>query len=340
MVKERVRQRGLHLLGRHSLVDDRDHHRSEDEAGQRVQEGQARLAPLHGVLGALGLRHGDLDHLLPVAVGHPVGLGLEAEAAGGAGAGRTCAQVPVGVAVLVRLHVLLHLQGLDHVQEPLPAVGRHTAQGRPREVLPGQADQVPAREVLQGLTVLGHGVLQQPVRHLFGGPVRHLLHGPSWRGSAVPWRRAHAARLHAGVVRGQTRGAARAPAARTPLSGALGAGARSPHGAPAVFPLRRQETQSGACSTPVPAGRTAPARQEDEDPEARPRGRPPLSRTNLPKGPRAPGLIFPEGAAEDTPADGSYQRGNGSQPLQRNNSTGLWIWLGMGQGLPPCLPAS
>lgn len=219
MVEECVRQRGLHLLGRHSLVDDRDHHRGEDEAGQCVQEGQARFAPLHGVLGALGLWHGDLDHLLPIAVGHPIGLGLEA----GAGAGRTCTQVPVGVAVLVRLHVLLHLQGLDHVQEPLPAVCRHAAQGWPREVLPGQADQVPAREVLQGLTVLGHGVLQQPVCHLLGGPVHHLLHGPDGRGSAVPRRRAHAARPHAGDVRGQTCGAALAPAARTLLSGALGA---------------------------------------------------------------------------------------------------------------------
>lgn len=149
-------------------MDDRDHHCGENETAKCIKKGLKSLAPLHGVLGALQFRHGDLYHLLPIPIWHPIGFDLDAESAIRGGDVCANAEVPVGMAVLVYFHVVLHFQGLYHVQEPLPVVGGDSAQGGFCEILLGQVDQVPAREMFQRLTVFWHSILQQPVCHLFG----------------------------------------------------------------------------------------------------------------------------------------------------------------------------
>lgn len=157
-------------------MDDRDHHCGENKAGECIKKGQESLAPFHGVLGALRFWHGDLDHFLPIPIGHPVGFDLDAEAAVRAGAAGANAEVPVGVAVLVCFQVVLHLQGLYHVQEPLPVVRGDEAQRGFCEILLGEGDQVPACEMFQRLTVFWHSILLQPVCHLLGWPIDHFLH--------------------------------------------------------------------------------------------------------------------------------------------------------------------
>lgn len=118
-------------------MDDRDHHCGENKAGKCIKKGQKSFAPLHGVLGALRLWHGDLYHLLPVPIWHPIGCDLDAEAAVGGGEVCASAEVPVGMAVLVCFHVVFHFQGLYHVQEPLPIVRGDAAQGGFCEILLG-----------------------------------------------------------------------------------------------------------------------------------------------------------------------------------------------------------
>lgn len=149
-------------------MDDRDHHCGENKTEKRIKEGQESLAPLHGVLGALWFGHGDFDHLLPVPIWHPVGFDLEIEAVIRGRDIGAHAEVPVGVAIFVCFYVVLHFQGLDHVQESLPVVRGDSAQRGLGEVLSGQSDQVLAGEMFQRLTVLWHGILQKPVCHLFG----------------------------------------------------------------------------------------------------------------------------------------------------------------------------
>lgn len=118
-------------------MDDRDHHCGENKAGKCIKKGQESLAPLHGVLGALRFGHGDLYHLLTVTIWHPIGFDFDAEAAVWGGDVCANAEVPVGVTILVCFHVVLHFQGLYHVQEPLPVVGGDSAQGGFCEILLG-----------------------------------------------------------------------------------------------------------------------------------------------------------------------------------------------------------
>lgn len=96
-------------------MDDRDHHCGEDKTGKCIKKGQKSLAPLHGVLGTFQFWHGDLYHLFPIPIWHSIGFRLDAEAAIRDGDAHASAEVPIGVAILVRFHVVLHFQGLYHV---------------------------------------------------------------------------------------------------------------------------------------------------------------------------------------------------------------------------------
>lgn len=118
-------------------MDDRDHHCGENKTGKCVKEGQKSLAPLHGVLGALQFWHGDLYHLFPIPIWHPIGFNLDAKAAVRGGDVYANVEVPIGMAILVCFHVVLHFQGLYHVQEPLPVVRGDSAQGGFFEILSG-----------------------------------------------------------------------------------------------------------------------------------------------------------------------------------------------------------
>ena len=164
-VKELVGQRRGHLLGRNALVDNRDHDSGGHEAADGVEGGHRRLAPLGRELRAHGLRHGNLDKVLVEAVDHPVAF--PRHASGSVPVPRSQGKlvrdpdgVPVGMAILVRLDVVLDPERLHTLQKLLPAVRAHQRQRRPLEVCLGELQQGMAVNVLEGLRILLHALFR------------------------------------------------------------------------------------------------------------------------------------------------------------------------------------
>lgn len=148
-------------------MDDRDHHCVETKQEAPHKETRKRLASM-GVLGALsGSGMGILIISFPIPIGHPLGLTLMLKLPLGQGPPVPMLRCPLKWPFLCLPSVVLHLQGLYHVQEPLPIV-------RGDEALWGFVKSSWVRliksacETFQRLTVFWHSILLQPVCHLLG----------------------------------------------------------------------------------------------------------------------------------------------------------------------------